>query len=327
MPKFESFKPSNREPIPDSPAEPSEFDADTPTFAPPEANSESGINPLSPEATPEFDADASSFTPSPKSNIDPEIAAFIQNLNSGDQKVTTDSASTNSEYIGDGVMSVSQEEVETHPERYILPECIPACKALWDKNIYTFMTSNHGDIYSRWVQFAQDDLSPENHALFEKLAAKQPANYHLKDNYRSNVFTVVVEGTGEPAGDELLSLVADFQMQDVPEGVAYLSLEDFLILYDNCYDEVPNPNYRPMQHPALLQEKVNAAEYLKLDKEYEEWLNSEESHETIRKFNPQKQTTPTAELVARENMILDGNRVYLSDFHYQKHLAYANSAS
>ena len=233
--------------------------------------------------------------------------------------------SEDSEYIGDSVMSVNQEEVEAHPERYILPECLPACQALWSKNIYTFMTSNHDDVDTRWIQIDPDNFSAENLALFEKLSAKFPKNYQMGDVYRPGSFTIGTKGTGEAAGKELLKLVDQFEMQDVPEGIAYLSDEDFLILYDNCYDEVPNPEYREMENPVILHDKLNVVEFLKYDEEYSQWLASPESQKTIKKFNAKKQSAPLEDLVAAQNMILDGDRVYFNDFHYQKHLNFVKS--
>ena len=40
-------------------------------------------------------------------------------------------------------MTSPQEVVEKNPRKYIIEECIPACKELWSKNIYTFMVSDH----------------------------------------------------------------------------------------------------------------------------------------------------------------------------------------
>ena len=38
---------------------------------------------------------------------------------------------------------VPLEYVIKEPYEYIIPECIDACKAFWDKNIETFMVSNY----------------------------------------------------------------------------------------------------------------------------------------------------------------------------------------
>ena len=233
--------------------------------------------------------------------------------------------SSDSEYIGDSVMSVSQEEVEAHPERYILPECLPACQALWSKNIYTFMTSNHDDVNTRWIQIDPDNFSAENLALFEKLSAKSPKNFQMGDVYRPWSFTIGTKGTGEAAGKDLLKLADKLKMQDVPEGIAYLSTEDFLILYDDCYDEVLNPEYREMEDPVILEDKLNTVEFLKYFEEYSQWLSSPESQKTIKKFNAERQSAPLEDLVTAQNMILDDKRVYFNDFHYQKHLNFVKS--
>ena len=55
----------------------------------------------------------------------------------------------------DETMSSSMEDVEKNPRRFIIEECIPACEELWNKNIYTFMVSDHLNEGQCWEAFEQ----------------------------------------------------------------------------------------------------------------------------------------------------------------------------
>ena len=55
---------------------------------------------------------------------------------------------------------------------------------------------------------------------------------------------------------------------------------------------------------------------------YDEWLDSPASKKTIKQFNPNKLTKSPNEMAVEKGMIIDGDRVYLSKFHYQKHEQY-----
>ena len=61
---------------------------------------------------------------------------------------------------------IELEDVISNPDEYIIPECQPACRAAWNKNIETFMVSNYDD-ENLYVLFA--NLSFENQEIFKKL--------------------------------------------------------------------------------------------------------------------------------------------------------------
>lgn len=112
-------------------------------------------------------------------------------------------------------------------------------------------------------------------------------------------------------------------MQDVPKDQAYISLQDFLMRYCNCYEEYPNPNYKSMVPP--WETNIALEEIADYMEEYEKWQESDESLPTLRKFDPEKVDKPVVELVNEQGMILEDDRVYLSPFHYNKHMNYVNS--
>lgn len=117
---------------------------------------------------------------------------------------------------------VELENVMENPTEYIIPQCLPACKALWSKNIETFMVSNNDD----------DDLyvlltgvSPENMAIFQKLQKQDPR--FIFDSYR-NTIGIAVKGHDEQSQAELEALTDVFNIQDT---MRFKTVTDFVESY------------------------------------------------------------------------------------------------
>ena len=74
---------------------------------------------------------------------------------------------------------VELEEVIANPEEFIIPQCIPACKSVWEKNIETYMVSNneHGT-ENLYVLFK--NLSDENIAIIKELSEKDPRFFYYE---------------------------------------------------------------------------------------------------------------------------------------------------
>lgn len=117
---------------------------------------------------------------------------------------------------------VELEQVMANPDEYIIPACQPACRALWNKNIETFMVSNNDD-KDLYVLLA--NVSPENMTILKELAQHDPRYYF--DGYR-NTFGIAVKGMTEDSMRELAALTEVFRVQDT---VRYQSVEDFLESY------------------------------------------------------------------------------------------------
>ena len=213
----------------------------------------------------------------------------------------------------EGAPRVDEETVETNPERWIIPECIPACKILWSKNIYTFMCSDRVD-QNAWIEIKLENLSEENLKILEEL--KQEYTCY---SYHTGCINISVTGMGKKAMLELIKIANRFSFQDVPEKEACYKIEDALIVA-GCKKKVPNPNY------------ITEEEYFKLHLEIKEWERyrvladnwfnfTEQEIEVIDKT---KIKQPLEENFTNTEMILDieSERVYRSNFHYQKHLNY-----
>ena len=214
-----------------------------------------------------------------------------------------------------------QEIVEQNPRKYIIEECIPACLELWSKNIYTFMVSDHLNEGECWVEIIKDNLSEENQKVYDQLTGEDI----LKFSYHMGCVNFGVSCVGREGQEKLLELAEQFKMQDVPENSAYVSIPDFLIQYCKCYDEVPNPEYVEMKEPFEM--GLPLEEIPLYAKEYYSWLQSTRSKKTLKQINFNKMTKPLDELVKDHGMIMEDDRVYLSPFHYAKHLKYQDTIS
>lgn len=103
---------------------------------------------------------------------------------------------------------VELEEVIFNPEEYIIPQCLPTCKVLWEKNIETFMVSNNENDH---LYVLLTNISEQNEAKMEQLLQNDKRFFF--DDYRST-YGIKVDGFDEKAMVELLSLTQVFEMQD-----------------------------------------------------------------------------------------------------------------
>lgn len=118
---------------------------------------------------------------------------------------------------------VDLEYVVEQPEEYIIPECLPACKDLWGKNIDTVQCSNYGD---KKLYIELGLLSDENKAILRELIEHNAVGYSFNG-------VNLVGGRNEnrieaKTPEELYELARAFVMQDVQEGEGFASVEDFL---------------------------------------------------------------------------------------------------
>lgn len=215
-------------------------------------------------------------------------------------------------------MTSSVEEVEKNPRTFIIEECIPACKELWKKNIYTFMVSDHVNEGVCWIEVFADNLSDENKEIFTQLEGEDI----IKFSYHPGCISFGVNSVGAHAQERLLELAQKFQMQDVPYREAYITLPEYLINC-GCYDEVENPNYVPMAEPWNMDLPLEQIGNYMI--KYDEWRGSDKSKKTNKVFSQTKMTKPLEEYFDGTGVIYDGDRVYLSEYHYKKHLNYVNS--
>ena len=208
-----------------------------------------------------------------------------------------------------------EEEVENNPEKYIMTECIPACKELWSKNIYTFMVSNYVGESGIWIEI-YDEISDENLKYMKSLKEK---NINV-DIYHEGCYRIEVNHIGQAASDLLLEICKGFKMQDVPKNIAYFQEEDFLINC-GCFDEIENSNYYEMKEFYEL-EFNNPEEMHDYMEKFNHWQHSENSKKYLKRYNPQKKIKSTEEYAKENNMIYVDGIVFTSKFDYDKHMKY-----
>ncbi len=213
-------------------------------------------------------------------------------------------------------MTSPQEIVESNPRRFIIEECIPACQELWSKNIYTFMVSDHLNEGVCWVEIVFDSLSDENKEVYMQIIGEDI----VKFSYHEGCVNLGVKCVGLEGQQKLLELAKLFKMQDVPKNQAWISEEEFLMNYCNCYDEYDNPNYKPMLSP--LEANIDPDQLFEYTERYYAWESSEASQRKLRKFAPHKMNKSISLYAKEHGMIYEDGRVYLSQFHYQKHINY-----
>jgi len=141
------------------------------------------------------------------------------------------------------------------PNEYIIPECLPACKVLWDKNIETYMVSNREDDNLYVLVW---NLSDENKTLFEDLMKKDS---RFKFSTYRNTYAIEVDGITEKASLELKSLANLLLFQDT---LRFVSGEAFLENFkttDGEYSVDENYNIIRLKNPKL--ENVTLSEALK----------------------------------------------------------------
>ena len=139
-------------------------------------------------------------------------------------------------------MHVGMTTVMNDIDEYIIPELQAACKALWEKNIYTFMCSNREDVVPAYIILLP--LSDENKNRFEALKQTNPGYFIENRGYDCINIPDVTKMSEEEISNTFLTLISNFVKQDVQPNF-YQSAKDYLISC-GCYEEIDNPNYVKM---------------------------------------------------------------------------------
>ncbi len=126
-------------------------------------------------------------------------------------------------------MNVELEEVMNNPDEYIIKECQPACYALWDKNIETYMVSNYDD---ENLYVLMCNLSKENIAIMDELSQKDPRFFY--DKYRGT-YGIRAKGMTAMSSEKLKMLTDVFVIQDT---LRYDTAEEFLEEYKRTDGEI-----------------------------------------------------------------------------------------
>lgn len=228
-----------------------------------------------------------------------------------EEKIDTCVEDNEDSYLG--AMHVGQDVVEEFPKRFIVTECIDACKILWAKNIDTFMCSDELSEGS-WIEIVIENLSIENQEKIDEI--KPLANKIF--NYHKGAINFQVKGKDDKASRKLVAIADMFEFQDVQNVSAYFTEEQFLI-HMGCYVEEKNPNY--------IKNPFETFEYTM--EELELYRNSDDPTkdiEVFRVFDKDKVLKSIEEYVKESEYkglyIPAEKRIYTSSFYLEKHKNY-----
>ncbi len=207
--------------------------------------------------------------------------------------------------------------IKQEPEKFIIAECIPACKILWDKNIHTYMASDFGD-NDAWIELDTRSLSKENLEILKNLrdfGAKSVGRYH------EGTLVFEVEGMGKHAQNKLVELAELFKMQDVPQYSGYYNGQDFLFHICDCYKTIKNDKHIPQD--------VLVAKLQRHEISGEEYMQAYDEPEYRYVFDETKVTKSIPEYMKEKGLDLDlydqqDDRIYFSQYYKEQHLKYVN---
>lgn len=160
--------------------------------------------------------------------IDEEFREFLKKLDVeplSPEEMRARFEKENAERIARGILPVPEgyesvgptpvKLVKANPERFIVPECLPACKELWIKNIDTFMVCDLLDLETGWAWICLEDilLSARNKEILASLEQIPDVTLYT-DNYYDNTVYIMVPYVGQAAQDALLSIAKRFEMQE-----------------------------------------------------------------------------------------------------------------
>lgn len=220
----------------------------------------------------------------------------------------------NPEYIG--ASFVEMEILEREPRRFIIEECLEACQILWDKNIYTYMYSDFSDNRT-WIMLKTEVLSEENMKIIRNLSLDDGI---IKFNDREGTVLFGVYGHGKEAQANLVQIALQFAMQDVPINFAFITPEEALIKL-GFTKNVPNPDYISDDE---LDKKLMTMSDIDEIYHFIETYYSSNCSPTKKVVDKEAIGDSINECFSKSPFVYDEEeeRVYLSEYHYQKHLNY-----
>lgn len=140
--------------------------------------------------------------------------------------------------------------VRENPKEYIIPDCLAACKILWDKGIVTTQCSNYEDANCRWILIDSRCLSVENRKrLYDGINSRTYGFGIVEDNHNP---VLRVECIGKQAQIDLCKLAESLSLQDIME---FKTVEEYLDLYKRTDGEwivLPTGDIQPQYNSSLV---------------------------------------------------------------------------
>lgn len=184
-------------------------------------------------------------------------------------------------------------DVIENPEEYIIPECLEACKTLWDKNIETLMCANY-DNNDLFINIVNGGLSDENKKIFIENEGK---GFTLGEEH--DYPTIQVPGQTSESAADLKTLADKLKIQDVRDE-RFQSSEKFLEEYK--YGDMP-AEYT----------KIDERGDIHIDRQYDPERVNATLQDALMQTGKANLYVPSEDRVYESQMFLDWHNRYLEE--------------
>lgn len=161
--------------------------------------------------------------------------------------------------------------VKENPEEYIIPDCIDACKILWEKGINTTQCSNLDDKNHRYVEIDNIDLSDENKSFLYNMINSKADGFAIGS--MTHLPRLYVNCEGIKASERLCELANMLSLQDTN---LYTTAKDYLDSFkrtDGQYKLFPTGEVRRDYNPKY--ENATLADALTFNDEWNLYAEEE----------------------------------------------------
>ena len=128
---------------------------------------------------------------------------------------------------------VDVQYVKQNPEEFIIPDCLDACKILWEKGIDTTQCSNFEDKNCRWIEIDVACLSKENYNYLYNMINSKVDFGSLKNALDSSVKAVLIQRSKGYDWRDTYSVDGIGEIVSCVKSVN----KDIICIVDNCYGE------------------------------------------------------------------------------------------
>ena len=175
-------------------------------------------------------------------------------------------------------------------DTYLDESCIPAAEELRKKNIFVIGSLKTNE----YTYLLLDKLSQENMNIFKEKMKTNKINYFLNTE-NLDYFGLRAKNTSRTVAKKLLSLISDFEMQDIQRG--FLNEKNFLMNVCDCEKVEGLKEFEARKAEVVF-------DVQKMDKSFKDYLKDSGYEQYYLK---------------------DEHRVYINNFYFDAHQNYLNA--
>ena len=166
---------------------------------------------------------------------------------------------------------VDVQYVKQNPEEFIIPDCLDACRILWEKGIDTTQCSNFEDKNCRWIEIDVACLSKENYNYLYNMINSKVEGFSLGG--MTHYPRIYVNKTGMEANLRLCELANSLLLQDTKQ---FITVEEYLDSYkrrNGEYTTLPTGVVQRQYNPMLI--NATLADALEANNDWNLYIESE----------------------------------------------------